>query len=224
MGSIADQTVICKCLNKLNLSDENFFIFNHRIKKLTLVKAVKLLIDANLNKRTDLDDITLHLRANTNLQEAIGLDSISSSQLGRTLGYLPLEVLQELLLYVNQQLQLLLKHNTGIPGIGKLRIVDSTSLTLPRIAGNWAYYSKGDNGVKIHTQLLVVDPDTVYADKVICSTRGAADSEVALELVVDDDAIHVLDRGYIVFSHYKHWSDNQIRFVARIQNRATAGL
>jgi hypothetical protein len=216
MGNIPDQTVICKCLNLIELSDDAFPIFNYRLK-FTLVKAVKLFIDAQLNQRTDLDEITNTLRASETLQQAIGLESISSSQVSRTLGKLPLNVLQELFIQVNQRVQKLFKPQQGIPGMGRLRIVDSTVLSLPEIAGKWAYCSKQSNGVKIHTQLVVSDLGTVYPDKIICSTRGVADSEVALELIVDEDAIHVVDRGYIVYRHYKKWLDQNLRFVARIQ-------
>jgi hypothetical protein len=106
-----------------------------------------------------------------------------------------------------------------MPGIGKLRITDSTQLALPEIAGKWAYFKGQSNAAKVHTQVVVNDLDTLYSDRVICSTRGVADQEVALEFVIDDDAIHVLDRGYIVYAHYKQWNDQGLHFVARIQKR-----
>ncbi|TDL51721.1 IS4 family transposase [Paenibacillus dendritiformis] len=215
MGNIPDQTVICKCLNLIQLSDDQFPIFNYR-RKFTLVRAVKLLIDAQLNKRTDLEDICNALRANEQLQQAINLKSISASQLVRTLRALPLSVLQQLWIQVTQRLQQLYPKQ-GIPGIGKLSIVDSTILTLPDAAGKWAYCSKHSNGVKIHTKLVVCDPSTVYPENIVCSTRGVADKEVVLDLVIDKDAIHVLDRGYITYRHYKQWLDDNLRFVARIK-------
>ncbi|CAH8246445.1 transposase [Paenibacillus melissococcoides] len=59
------------------------------------MRAVKLLIDAQLNKRTDREDICNALRANEQLQQAINLKSISASQLVRTLRALPLPVLRD---------------------------------------------------------------------------------------------------------------------------------
>ncbi|WCF06603.1 IS4 family transposase [Paenibacillus thiaminolyticus] len=215
MGNIPDQTVICKCLNLIELSDNQFPIFNYR-RKFTLVRAVKLLIDAQLNQRTDLEDICNALRANEDLQQALNLESISSSQLVRTLRALPLPVLQQVWLEVTQRLQQVYPKQ-GIPGIGKLSIVDSTILTLPDVAGKWAYCSKHSNGVKIHIKLVVCDPDTVYPENIVCSTQGVGDKEVALDLVIDKDAIHVLDRGYITYRHYKQWLDQNLHFVARIQ-------
>ncbi|MFW5438289.1 hypothetical protein [Paenibacillus apiarius] len=40
---------------------------------------------------------------------------------------------------------------------------------------------------------------------------------MALDLVIDKDAIHVLDRGYIAYRHYKGWLFDNLRFVARIK-------
>ncbi|RJG14857.1 IS4 family transposase, partial [Paenibacillus thiaminolyticus] len=222
MGNIPDQTVICKCLNLIQLSDDEFPIFNYR-RKFTLVRAIKLLIDAQLNKRTDLEDICNALRADEQLQQAINLKSISASQLVRTLRALPLPVLQQLWIQVTQRLQQLYPKQ-GIPGIGKLSIVDSTILTLPKVAGKWAYCSKKSNGVKIHTKLVVCDPSTVYPENIVCSTRGVGDKEVALDLVIDEDAIHVLDRGYINYRHYKQWLDHNLSFVARIQKSSKTAI
>lgn len=218
MGNVPDQTVICKCLNVLDVSDDHFPLFNYR-RKFTFVKAVKLLIEAQLNQRSDLEDISYHLDANPQLQHELGLVSISASQIGRTLDILPLEELQAL------WCRLIAQRSQAYPepsvaDLGKLRIIDSTVLSLPEVAGKWAYSSKMSNGVKIHTNVVLASPGVHYADQIICSTRGVADSEVALDLVVDREAIHVMDRGYIVYGQYKHWLDNDIRFVARIQKNS----
>lgn len=127
MGNIPNQTVICKCLDLLPLSDEAFPIFNHR-RRFKLVKAIKLLIDAQLNQRADLDEISHSLRANKKLQQAIDLEEISSSQVVRTLQILPLEVLQSVWLMLTERLQHLYSEK-GVSGLGKLHLIDSTALS-----------------------------------------------------------------------------------------------
>lgn len=218
MGNIPDDSVICKCLNFIDIKDDEF-LFDYRRPKLKLSRLIKLHLDAQLNRRTDLRNISDALRSNLKLQEVLDLESISHSQVNRATNDMPLEVTQALFLLVNSRLQKALGPSTGIPEIGKLRIVDSTQLALPEIAGKWAQFRGQSNAVKIHTQVVVNDLDTLYPDKIICSSRGVSDHEVALDLVVDDDAIHVLDRGYIVYAHYKQWSERDIRFVARIQKK-----
>jgi len=216
MGNVPSQTVICKYLDLLGLSKHQFPIFD-RGRKLTFAKAVILYIDAILNKRPDLESISQALRSSKEMQQAIGLERISASQMVRTLGELPRELLEAIWLNLHERVQQCYPQR-GVAGLGKLIAVDSSSLSLAKHAGKWAYCSKLGNGVKFHTKVVVED-DITYADGFICSTRAVADSEVALELVVDQDAIHILDRGYIVYSHYKHWKDQGIRFVARIQKR-----
>lgn len=60
MGNVPDQTVICKCLDYMDLSDDHFPLFNYR-RRFTFVKAVKLLVEAQLSQRSDLEAISLHL-------------------------------------------------------------------------------------------------------------------------------------------------------------------
>lgn len=220
MGNIPKNSVICKCLNLLDINDDYRCPFlDHRIRKLTVVNFIKLFIEAVLNKRGSLDEISEHLRSSHTLQQLLGLDSISPSQLSRKLRSLPPWLFQELFLHLVGKLQHHTKGRKGIDKIGRLNLIDSTALTLPEIAGQWAYCQTSRNGVKMHIRLVVADQDTFYPDRIIASTADVADSEVVMEMVVADDAIYVMDRGYIVYSNYKVWQENSIRFVARIQKR-----
>jgi hypothetical protein len=219
MGSIPKEPVICKCLELLNLSDERDMILDFRTQKLTTAKLVKLMIEAQLNQHSSYSVITEHLRSSDSLQKIIDLESISESQISRKLRVLPYQWSQSLFLQTIEKLKDLTQDYKGIPGIGRLSIIDSTELSLPSVAGQWAYCSKTKNAVKMHTRLVVADNDTVFPDRIIASTADIADSEVVMELVVDDDAIYVMDRGYIVYKIYKTWVERNIRFVARIQKR-----
>ncbi|MNV92441.1 hypothetical protein D3C71_1870430 [compost metagenome] len=71
----------------------------------------------------------------------------------------------------------------------------------------------------MHTRQVVADSTTVFPDRIIASTADVADSEVVMEMVVDDDAIYVMDRGYIAYRNYQAWTEQNRRFVARIQKR-----
>lgn len=219
MGIIPKQSVICKCLDLLDIGDFRFLFDDYRVRKLTLIKSIKILLEAQFSQRNSYDEITEHLRASTALQETIELSSISSSQLSRKLVEIPTEILQTLFVTLQQKILAATQGRKGIPGIGRLSILDSTTLTLPKHLGEWAYCSKTQNAVKIHTRLVVADPETVFPDRIITSTADIADSELALELVETEDAIHVMDRGYIVFKHYLEWTKANKRFVARIQQR-----
>ncbi|CAH8244918.1 hypothetical protein WJ0W_002149 [Paenibacillus melissococcoides] len=57
------------------------------------------------------------------------------------------------------------KGKRGItPGIGKLKLIDSSGLTLPPILAKWSYCSKSSHGVKMHTSLVVAHSKTRYPD------------------------------------------------------------
>lgn len=219
MGNIPNNQVICKCLDLLNIGDERDKILDFRAQKLTVSKLVKLMIEAQLKQHSSYSVISDHLRSSDLFQQVIGLESISESQISRKLRALPHSYGQQLFLNTVQKLKELNKDQAGIPDLGKLQIVDSTEITLPSIAGRWAYCSKTKNAVKMHTRLVIADPHTVFPDRIIASTADVADSEVVMDLVTDDDTIYVLDRGYIVYRYYATWSEHNLRFVARIQKR-----
>lgn len=219
MGSIANDQVICKCLNMLDLSDERDKTLDFRAQKLTVAKLVKLLMEAQLRQHSSYSVIAEHLRSSESFQEYLGLESISASQISRKLRALPSSYCQTLFLNTTAKLQQLTQESKGLSGLGRLRIVDSSELTLPAVAGRWAYCSRTKNAVKMHIRLVVAADNTVFPDRLIASTADVADSEVVMDLVVTDDAIYIMDRGYIVYKQYKAWVDQNIRFVARIQKR-----
>lgn len=219
MGNIPSDQVICKCLDLLDIDSKRHDFLDFRTQKLTVAIFVKLMIEAQLKQHSSYAVITEHLRSSRALQEYLGLPSISESQISRKLRTLPYIYCQQLFLNAVCKLQELTRDGKGIPGLGRLRIIDSTELALPEIVGRWAYCSKHKNAVKMHTRLIVTDPDTVYPERIIASTADVADSEVVMDLVVDDDAIHVMDRGYIVYGNFARWTEQNKRFVARIQQR-----
>jgi hypothetical protein len=218
MGNNIPKSVICKCLNLLNVGDYRCLFADYRTRKLTTGKAIQIFVESQLSRRANYEEIAEHLRIAPELQDD-RLTSISASQLSRKLKHLPTDVLQTIFLRNIARIQETTKHKHGIPGIGRLRIIDSTMLTLPPIAGRWACWSEEKNAVKIHTQLVVADNETVYPGKIVASTAAVSDHEVAAQLVVANDAIHVTDRGYIRYELYESWLRQQIWFVARLQAR-----
>jgi hypothetical protein len=219
MGSIPKDHVVCKCLDLLDLGEDRDIVLDYRVQKLTVAKLVKLMVEAELKQYSSYSVIAENLRSSSEFQKIIGLESISESQISRKLRAIPPPYCQSLFLQTVGKLNQLTKEHKGIPGIGRLSLIDSTELSLSQVAGQWAYFQKNKNAVKMHTRLIVADNNTVFPDRIIASTADVSDKEVVMELVVDADAIYVMDRGYIVYKNYKAWVDQDIRFVARIQNR-----
>jgi hypothetical protein len=78
------------------------------------------------------------------------------------------------------------------------------------------------SGVKMHLRLVVIDPDQLFPDAMIPSSLNVGDRAGAVELVVESDAIYVMDRGYDDYRRMDQWVQNNISFVIRMRDRALA--
>ncbi|MDZ5474688.1 IS4 family transposase, partial [Bacillus sp. 31A1R] len=112
-------------------------------------------------------------------------------------------------------------HLSGLPNIGRLRIVDATHIKLPAVLSEWAYVTKGWNVVKMHTRLVVASPDVHYPDKIIPSNGKASDHEGGELLIEVSDATYVMDRGYMDKIRMNQWIKDEIKFVIRLKSDIT---
>ncbi|UKS27135.1 IS4 family transposase [Paenibacillus sp. HWE-109] len=219
MGIVPDKTVISQCLQLLDLPKAVCDILDYRTQKLTVRSAILLFIEAQLARREEPTAIEEHLRSNENLQALVGTKSISASRFSRKLNELPTFLLQYAFQEINRRIAQTLRESSHVKvrDVKKLTIIDSTTISLPNFHGQWAYCSKTQNSVKMHTYLCTDFPDMAYPSKVILSTGAVADSEVAIELLTDKNTTYVMDRGYINYAFFKKWAEANIRFVVRIQ-------
>ncbi|GIP33196.1 IS4 family transposase [Paenibacillus sp. J2TS4] len=222
MDNNTNLSVICQCLQLLKVSPSRDCNLDYRAHKLFVGSSMLLFIEAQLQQRESYAEMSEHLIANESFQRLLGgLNSISASQLSRKMRQLPLANLHLLFMQVTEQIQQLTKDKRGItPKIGKLKLIDSTQITLPAILSKWAYCSVSNHGVKMHTSLVVVDAKTMYPDKMIASTRDIADHEVVQSFTIDKDATYVVDRGYQVYKHFQTWVTQGIKFVARVKENS----
>ncbi|MDU0330598.1 IS4 family transposase [Paenibacillus sp. 3LSP] len=220
MDNSTNLSVICQCLQMLNINSSRDSVLDYRARKLFVGSSLLLFIEAQLQQRESYAEMSEHLEANEDFQAILGgLESISPSQLSRKMKKLPLENLHLLFMQVTRQIQQLTENKPGITTkIGKLAIMDSTQITLPAILSKWAYCSASNHGVKMHTSLLVVDAKTMVPDKIIASTKDVADHEVAPNFTVDKEVTYVMDRGYQVHKHFQAWVDQGMKFVARVKD------
>lgn len=221
MDNLPNLSTICQCLKQLELENYRLLLKDHRAKKLFTGNTIQLHVAGQLLGATSYDMLSEHLQANEMLQEMTSLSSISPSALSRKTNTLCTETLQALFVRLVQEIQL---HHPDrldkLPAGKKLRLLDATELTLPMQRASWASYSKSKRGVKMHTRVVVADPEkVVYPDRVIASTADVNETELSLELVTDPEAIHVMDRGFQKHEHFERWDqpEHKINFVARIR-------
>lgn len=228
MDNVAQKQVLCQCLDLVpfdKVSSLEYFMLDHGMKKLSTVALVKVFIAAQLKGWSSYTHIEEGLRGNKLLCNQLGISSISGSQLSRRIANLPTELLQELFAHVVQRVQSLTGKRFGVStSIGRLNIVDSTSLTLPLGTHSWAHATKRWTGVKMHTRLIVADPDITLPDKIIPSTGNVSDQRGSDELVVESDATYVMDRGYVSYKRMDKWIEAGINYVLRINEKHQANI
>jgi hypothetical protein len=173
-----------------------------------------------MGKWSSYKDMETKLYANENLQKSLNLKEISGSQLSRKLDEIPTEIMQGIFLRLVEDRNKQAVNDTGMTKrMGKLGIIDSTSIKLPFSIGKWAHFSTTERGVKMHLRIIATSPDHVYPDQMIPTTRNVDDREVLVEMVTDSDVTYVFDRGYVTYNTMDTWISNKTRFVIRINNR-----
>jgi hypothetical protein len=216
MGNIPKHTILRQCFHWLNVKYRDLFA-DYRVDKLTTGKAIFLFVEAALASRKSTDGIAAHLKAKKWLQEWLDLESISGSALYRKLEVLPLDLLKDVLQTIYKAIALHYDQKDGIARLGKLSIIDSSEIRLPKVYGTWAYTSSNKNAVKMHTNLLVGDAESVCPEHIILSTADVSDQAVVLDLMTESTNTYVYDRGYINYSNFRRWEKTGTRFVARLK-------
>src|SRR5699024_1752945 len=122
-------------------------------KKLYMDSFVSLLLYAQLHETESLRALSDAVFSD-DLQQAIGLDSISFSQIGRKLNQVPTDFFQTIFLdlvsQVHEKTHFQKRRNLTMP----LKIIDSSTLPLNLTNHRWAKFRKTKSGVKLHLRLV----------------------------------------------------------------------
>ncbi|MGM7721573.1 IS4 family transposase [Metabacillus sp. Hm71] len=170
-----------------------------------------------MHQISSLTDISFQLNNNRALQEELGLKSISKSQLSRKLRDSPPEILQAVLNHLIQKVcQVIgLKETNRI--LGKLHLIDSSTITLCLSQHPWASKNRFTAGIKMHTR-VVHHGGITYPDRLILTPARPADQTQLDHFIVNEHgALHIFGRGYFDFSKFEEFFVKGIRFVTRIK-------
>ncbi|KGT72729.1 hypothetical protein MA20_48560, partial [Bradyrhizobium japonicum] len=189
-------------------------------KKLDTMTFSKLLIFAQIKSIGSLADISLELRTNEELQQEIGLDSISASQLSRKLRESCPELYEATFGQMVQQIHRDMGFRKGTESLGRLNLIDASTISLCLTKYRWAEFRNTKAGIKLHTR-VVYQEGTTYPDKVVLKPAKASDKTEMDELVVQEpDALNVYDRGYVDYRKFDAYCENGTRFVTRLKDNA----
>lgn len=186
-------------------------------KKLTTQTLLLLLLHAHLQEQESLQAISDGL-VNEKLQKAVGLDSISASQLSRKLQQIDPSILARVFLDLVLEIQTFKQKRTTkrMP----LKVIDSSTIPLNLTNYKWASFRKTKAGVKLHLRLVFMDTNTVYPEKATITPANIHDHQ-QLEVLVDEkEAMYVFDRGYIDYEQFDRFFDEGIFFASRLKKNA----
>jgi IS4 transposase len=185
-------------------------------KKLTTKSYLMLMLLAHLNEWDSLHEMS-DAMVDDDLQEAVGFESISVSQLSRRNNQIPSDVLARLFFHLVGKIK---TFHTAIKTSMPLHIIDSTTIPLNIRKYRWAEFRKTKAGLKIHLRLVMMDEHTSYPDQ-LTMTPAKKHDRGQLEVLVDDpNAMYVFDRGYLDYERFDRMTDDGYFFVSRLKKNA----
>jgi hypothetical protein len=221
MDNVNHETVIRQLFSWLPKDLQQRSLFDRYAKKLAVGTCIQIFVAAQLNNWSSYQDMESQIRAQHQWQALFQLTSISGSQLSRKLDVIPTELLECIFLQGVARIHELTGSQSGVTKkIGRLRIIDSSTIRLPLKIGEWAQMSRNESGVKMHLRFVAASPDTVFPDQMVPTSRNVGDRAIAVELVKESDATYVMDRGYDDYRRMDQWIESNIRFVMRMRDRA----
>jgi len=184
-------------------------------KKFTTYSYIKLLLLSHLEEVE-----SLHAMSDTlfddDVQQELGLDSISVSQLSRK----HRTVEPNLLAAIFYQLVDQIRHSQPGRTVMPVKIIDSSTIPLNLTNHPWATFRKTKGGVKLHLRLVFMENGSSYPEYANITTANEHDRS-QLEVLVDGkEATYVFDRGYIDYERFDRMTDDGYFFVSRLKKNS----
>lgn len=189
-----------------------------RAQKLKTNQLTLLISHAQLQEYRALRKISTNVQSN-HLGQAIGLKSISHSQISRRLKCLPIKVSEMLFKRTLHKVAQKKGYGKIRQQLGKLYMIDASTISLCLSHYPWAVFRKSKAGVKMHLRLSF--DGIAVPDEVIITPAKTADRKKLDELIIEDkDALNIFDRGYVDYELFDDYCEKGIRFVTRLKNNA----
>lgn len=94
-------------------------------------------------------------------------------------------------------------------------LIDSTSVRLNGLSGDWARFSEGVYGAKVH---VIYDPDADRPTYAVITAANVNDISVAKKMPIRPGATYVWDLGYYDYGWWAELADAGCRIVTRIKS------
>jgi IS4 transposase len=157
-----------------------------------------------------LREIETNLRSHASKLYHLGGCTVSKSALSTANASRPVEVFGGLLSALMAQLQRGYRRKIG----DCVRLIDSTSVKLSNLSGNWATFSTGVCGAKAH---IVYDPDADQPLYLMVTPANVNDITAAKEMPIEPKATYVFDLGYYDYGWWARLDEAECRIVTRLK-------
>lgn len=189
--------------------------FNKYRKKLYFEKMLQILLHSINDEKESLRDINISF-VSEELQQEMGLESISHCQLSRTLNSLDSEILWA----VFNQLVEKARHHTQPNKRNALYLIDSSTFPLNRKLFPWADFRQTKSGVKLHMKLCFMDKEHFYPEDFKVTPAKEHDDHHLECFVNQAEATYVFDRGYLNYQQLDQMHEKGYFFVTRLKKNS----
>jgi transposase len=157
-----------------------------------------------------LREIETGLRSHAGKLYHLGGCAVSKSALATANQLRPVEVFAGLLSALMAQLQRGYRRKIG----DCVRLIDSTSVQLSRLSGDWATFSTGVCGAKAH---IIYDPDADQPLYLIVTAANVNDITAAKQMPIEPGATYVFDLGYYDYGWWAALHEACCRIITRLK-------
>jgi len=165
---------------------------------------------AQLSGARSLREITTSLQSHASKLYHLGGCTVSKSTLASANASRPAEVFAGLLSALIGQLQHGYRRKIG----DCVRLIDSTSVKLSKLSGNWATFSARVCGAKAH---IIYDPDADQPLYLMVTASNVNDITAAKEMPIEAGATYVFDLGYYDYGWWAALDRAGCRIVTRLK-------
>src|SRR5450631_2942792 len=158
-----------------------------------------------------LREIETNLQSHAGKLYHLGGCTISRSALSTANASRPVEVFVGLLSALMAQLQAGYRRKIG----DCVRLIDSTSVQLSSLSGDWATFSAGVCGAKAH---IVYDPDADQPLYLMVTPSNVNDITIAQQMPIEPGATYVFDLGYYDYGWWAKLDQAGCHIVTRLKS------
>jgi hypothetical protein len=180
-------------------------------RRITTRAHVIAMLHAQFTGARGLRDVETNLKSHASKLPQLGGCTISRSALSDANAHRPSEIFARLLSALMKSVQVGYRRKIK----DCVRLIDSTSVKLSSLSGNWATFSDGVCGAKAH---IIYDPDANQPLYLMVTPSNVNDITAAKEMPIEAGATYVFDLGYYDYAWWAKLDQAECRIVTRLKS------